>query len=393
MPKRYAGGIITATFKPLDPHGDENFLYYAGNTDFGASGLNVGTGDSQVRSSPTQIGGSSTWAKVFSNLNGECAAAIKLDGTLWTWGRNHNGQLGHDNIVYRSSPVQVGALTTWSKVALRNVNQLALKIDGSLWLTGSNNNGQLGNNTLTYRSSPVQLGTDTWSDATLGNTFVQAVRYDGTLWGWGLGTIGQIGNGQAVNVSSPTQVGALTNWSKVGACRNSCIATKTDGTIWSWGYNDDGQLGHNEITIRRSSPIQIGALTDWSLLSIYDYSVIAIKTNGTLHGWGLNQQNQLGLSSTSNRSSPTQIGSDTDWALVTPGQTHTMAVKTNGTLWAWGANRNSNGDGTGTGGLMLNDITNRNSPVQVGTSTTWVSCAVGFSSGETHSYAVSARPF
>ena len=386
MSKRYKGGFISASWTPLAVHGDENFLYYSGRAAFGSSGLNsVSAGVDPGRSSPTLIGSSSTWVRVYSNVNGDSAAAIKLDGTLWTWGYNANGHLGHNNTTYRSSPVQVGALTTWSKIALRNVNQMALKTDGTLWLTGSNNNGQLGNNSLVYRSSPVQLGVDTWSDATIGNGFVQAVRYDGTLWGWGLGTIGQIGNGQAVNVSSPIQIGSLTNWSKVGACRNSVIATKTDGTIWSWGYNDDGQLGHNEITIRRSSPIQIGALTNWSLVSIYDYSVLVIKTDGTLHGWGLNQQNQLGFTSTSNRSSPTQVGSDTDWALVTPGQTHCMAVKTTGTLWAWGANEQGN--------LMLNDLTSRNSPVQVGTSTTWVSCAVGFSSGEKHSYAVSNRAF
>jgi len=39
-------------------------------------------------------------------------AAIKSNGTLWTWGANTNGQLGQSDIVHRSSPIQVGSLTT-----------------------------------------------------------------------------------------------------------------------------------------------------------------------------------------------------------------------------------------------------------------------------------------
>ncbi len=32
---------------------------------------------------------------------------------LYSWGRNHKGQLGLSDTVDRSSPVQVGSLTTW----------------------------------------------------------------------------------------------------------------------------------------------------------------------------------------------------------------------------------------------------------------------------------------
>lgn len=39
--------------------------------------------------------------------------AIKTDGTLWSWGFNLFGALGLNDAVNRSSPVQVGALTTW----------------------------------------------------------------------------------------------------------------------------------------------------------------------------------------------------------------------------------------------------------------------------------------
>jgi alpha-tubulin suppressor-like RCC1 family protein len=42
--------------------------------------------------------------------------AKKTDGTLWSWGRNSDGQLGQNNTTYFSSPVQIPG-TTWSSIS------------------------------------------------------------------------------------------------------------------------------------------------------------------------------------------------------------------------------------------------------------------------------------
>ena len=46
---------------------------------------------------------------------------------LWSWGRNHYGQLGLGNTTSYSSPKQVGALTTWFTLASFNDFTIALK--------------------------------------------------------------------------------------------------------------------------------------------------------------------------------------------------------------------------------------------------------------------------
>jgi alpha-tubulin suppressor-like RCC1 family protein len=88
---------------------------------------------------------------------------------LWAWGRNNFGQLGLEDVTSRSSPVQVGALTTWNKVQSGDANIIATKTDGTLWGWGSNIQGQLGIGTTTNRSSPVQVGAlTTWKNIACG---------------------------------------------------------------------------------------------------------------------------------------------------------------------------------------------------------------------------------
>ena len=75
----------------------------------------------------------------------------------------------------------------------------------------------------------------------------------GSMWSWGRNNYGQLGQGDITHRSSPVQVGSLTNWSSIAGGAYHNIATKTDGTLWSCGRNTDGQLGLNDRTDRKST--------------------------------------------------------------------------------------------------------------------------------------------
>ena len=179
---------------------------------------------------------------------------------------------------------------------------------------GYNNNGALGDLSTTNRSSPVQAGSATnWSKLAVSGQNVVAINTSGELWVWGYGNSGINGQGNTTSLSDPTQVGSLTNWSKVAASNGECaFAVKTDGTLWAWGANWAGQLGLNDTTYR-SSPVQIGALTTWNKISTQHKSSSAIKTDGTLWSWGYGAEGRLGHGNTTTYSSPKQIGSLTTW--------------------------------------------------------------------------------
>ena len=90
------------------------------------------------------------------------SAAIKNDGTLWTWGwTGAGGQLGLGNTTSYSSPKQVGALTNWVSISPGHYRYASIKTDGSLWIWGWNQKGQLGDGTTIDKSSPIQVGSAT----------------------------------------------------------------------------------------------------------------------------------------------------------------------------------------------------------------------------------------
>jgi len=210
----FPGSIVKPGFNPLSELGyvaPYDLLTWGrndnGNLGRGASGAGTHT------SSPIQVGSQSEWADFALGVGAPHAVAIKSNGTMWSWGNSTQGQLGHNNTTARSSPVQIGALTTWASAAVSAYNSYAIKTDGTLWAWGYGGNGENANNSTIDRSSPIQVGSLTnWLQVTAGVYYALAVKTDGTLWGWGKNAAGRLGQNNTTYRSSPVQVGALTNW-------------------------------------------------------------------------------------------------------------------------------------------------------------------------------------
>ncbi|MBQ9932755.1 MAG: hypothetical protein IJO69_02845 [Ruminiclostridium sp.] len=298
-------------------------------------------------------------------VSGSLSAAVDENGTLYTWGLNNYGQLGSDNQAnaedengtpYQTVPLAV--LEDVKAVALGDFHGAAIKEDGTLWTWGCNDNGQVGKKKVNdkdvmwyrarilprrlvtpYQSVPVQIMEDV-AKVSAGDYFTAAVKTDGTLWTWGSNWHGELGNNHEKD-----------HRAKVGACRKeptfimegvadvACgswhtLILKTDGTLWACGSNESGQLGIKEVA-DQAVPVQV--MTDVAAIAAGGVYSAAVKTDGTLWTWGDNEYAQLGTGDTRPHSTPVQVMEDV--AQVSLGAYHTFAIKTDGTLWGWGWDR------------------------------------------------------
>ena len=325
----------------------------------------LGVNDLISRPTPvTTFAGGTNWKQV--NSKQYHTAAIKTDGTLWTWGYGNIGRLGNAQITNRSTPVTTFAGgTNWKQVSAGNFHTAAIKTDGTLWTWGSGFSGILGNAVIIgNRSTPVTTfaGGTNWKQVSGGANHTAAIKTDGTLWTWGqnfsfIGS-GQLGTNDTTNRSTPvTTFAGGTNWKQVSGGANHTAAIKTDGTLWSWGLNSTGQLGTNDITTRSTPVTTFAGGTNWKQVSAGINHTVALSDDGTnkeLYLFGSNVPYQLGILDTF--AIPNQvIGEFTNWKQVASGNTYTAAIKTDGTLWTWGAN--------GPGQLGTNELNNKFTPV------------------------------
>jgi alpha-tubulin suppressor-like RCC1 family protein len=305
------------------------------------------------------------WSKV--STGGAHTMGIGSDGSLWTWGRGNTGQLGSGSFTNSNIPLKVGVDLNWQKISAGNAHSVALKSNGTIWSWGRNTLGQLGNGLAGNVSIPTQIGTNSnWTYISAGYEYTTAIKTDGTLWAWGDNTYGQLGDGTfgtANNKATPVQIGTDTNWLMVSAASGHTMAIKTNGTLWGWGRNNYSQLGDATI-VDKYVPTQIGLATNWQNVEGALYFTIAMKATGTIWTWGHNDTGQLGDNTLVDKITPTNIEPTNTYSKITKGEQYSFVQKADGTLWAFGGNALGQlGDGT---------LINKLIPTAVSTSaTTW----------------------
>lgn len=256
-------------------------------------------------------------------------AAITQDNTMWVWGANRMGQLGNGGkgnkrfegllVSYDYESLPVRAMENVRMSAAGGDQTFAVLNDGSLWAWGSNDRGQLGN------MAPGETDKDL-----LGTTVHETVKYkeemditdtDGAVWHIKPHTE------EVTYIYQPVPIKVMEGVEKVDTDYYTIIL-KTDGSVWTCGTHSFS--GGDSYSPERVLDGAVDVATGGGAFA-------AIKKDGSLWTWGLNDCGQLGreYDLTANQE-PAKVMDDV--VAVTVGNECMAALKKDGSLWAWGSN-------------------------------------------------------
>ncbi|WP_456238581.1 RCC1-like domain-containing protein, partial [Parachitinimonas caeni] len=261
---------------------------------------------------------------------------LREDNSLWGWGNNSFGQLGHPPVISINSPRPIGQDKDWAAVSAGYAHTVAIKQDGSLWAWGKNSNGQLGDGTTESRSTPTRMtSSQDWASVSAGYSHTLALKKDGSLWAWGNNEEWQLGNGSTSQLA-PVRIGSENDWAEISAGINYSLGIKRDGSLWGWGSS----ILFDHLADRHSVhrvPVQLGTDKFWAKVSAGTIHALLLKQDGTLWGWGSNGYGQVGVDSSGYRvDTPRQIGGNSQYLMVRALRNFSLAIKADGTLWVWG---------------------------------------------------------
>ena len=291
-----------------------------------------------------------------------CSIALSMDGKVFSWGWNQNGDLGNGNSSDVNIPVAVKTEgtpmkgKTISQISSGGIHNLALSMDGKVYAWGDNAGGKLGDGTANNSNVPVAVktnGTDmdgkTIVQVSAGDEHTIALDTEGNIYEWGtmFGIYSGITTPRLLDVVGTVIANKIIT--KVVAGNRYSAAIASDGTVYAWG--DNSNFGINSKT-----PVKLDFFgKNIESISLGDSHALAIASDGTVYAWGNNFYGQLGNGTNANSTVPVKVsiigGLPTNKALkVEVGSNHSIVVTTNGEVYAWGKNIDGQlGNGTKVG--------------------------------------------
>ncbi|WP_149352074.1 RCC1 domain-containing protein [Cognatilysobacter lacus] len=234
-------------------------------------------------------------------------AGVARDGSLWYWfdrdvASAFERRTGAETIAVQPRPLMRG--TRFVDVCLRGVYLHAVDEDGGLWRSDAlSPYGADDGSALQGERSELQ---HIDASARLEHVYcrenasqVLALDSTGRLHGYGMNTFGELGTGDAEYRRPPgapqaTRLQPLSDkrWAAVAVAPGFSLGIAADGSLWGWGRNNDHELGirHGE----PKAPALIDGAHQWvSVVATYGGG-IALTADGKLFGWGANASGELG---------------------------------------------------------------------------------------------------
>eukprot|EP01080_Neovahlkampfia_damariscottae_P005553 gene5553-9371_t len=264
---------------------------------------------------------------------------LKNFSRAFTMGYNNFGQLGNGNSTDSKFSTYFLENENVKSMAMGYDHTLITKIDGTVFSSGRNHVGQLGIGPSLIFTTNFQQIFNNAHESVAGAYHSMIISNNSTVFSFGLNDYGQLGVGDQINKIYPTKIELLCNVSKISAGNSHTLVLLQNKTVVSFGYNLYGQLGDGS-TITKASPVAL-SLNNMDIISVAtgnDHSII-LNSNGYVFLFGRNVYGQIGDGTTTNRLIPTILPySNSKILKIAAGGHSTFILKSNGTLFGFGRN-------------------------------------------------------
>lgn len=345
----------------------KRFAALWGNGDYGRLGL--GSLDSQWK--PAICSSFIDQSLRAISCGGAHTLFLTESGRVFASGLNDFGQLGiSENKSYTIEPVEVSGLQKEIvQISAGYYHSCAITVDGELYMWGKNSNGQLG---LGKRSATVVplptkvecLDGITVKMAALGSEHSVAVTDNGDALSWGIGESGRLGHGhdssilgffKSTSEYTPRLIknleGIKVKNVAAGLLHSACI--DENGSVFVLGEDKVGFRKVNKAT----TPFMISKLPYSEEVECGGYHTCVLTNSGELYTWGSNENGCLGIGSTDVFDLPERVQGPFLKSPVTKvscGWKHTAAISEGNIFtWGWGGSHGTfSEDGHSSGGQL-----------------------------------------
>ena len=289
------------------------------------------------------------------------------DGSVWAYGWNHSGQLALDPFIQISSPfpIRIEGLPPIAAIsasmAVSETYVAALDAAGQVWAWGDNGAHQIASPASDFQRPlfrPSRLDTPDGSRITaVAAGREQLLLLDSAGAVWVRGTERDYARVEVHVDQTFRRVQGLPPIASIAAGNFVAFAIDRQRRLWAWGDNAYGALGigfskRTEDPDLHRVPSQVPGLADVLEVSPGYLHGLALRADGSIHGWGINDAGALGLGTAEplfevRNPQPARIMLSARLESVHASMGNSMAISETGAVYAWGWNDYGRlGDGT-----------------------------------------------
>ncbi|EXJ68146.1 uncharacterized protein A1O5_08761 [Cladophialophora psammophila CBS 110553] len=259
-------------------------VYVFGEGSSGELGLGSAKGQTEVKRprynpnlSPDSIG------VVALSVGGMHTAALTHDNKILTWGVNDQGALGRD--------------TAWEG-GLRDIDEDASDSDSD---SGSETAVNPKESTPGEVDLSGVLADVVFTQVACTDSATFALTSQGDVYGWGTfrSNEGIFGFDPTTLIQlRPKLIKGLSKITQLATGANHVLALQNNGAVFCWGSGQQNQLGRRILERRATNsliPMAIGTLKKIEYVGAGAYNSFAVKSNGDVYSWGLNNFGQTGI--------------------------------------------------------------------------------------------------